>query len=854
MSSCSEARAPRRPSGLVPAILAAALLGGCYASGPCAPDERCNRVDDDCDGRVDEDFVDADGDYVGVENCGTCGVRCAEVFPGAAEVACEDRPDGPACVLVSCPDGFRPTGAGACAPLLPVLCLPCQADADCDLRVPGARCLPTGSGQARCGLPCMAPADCPAGFSCADGQCTPDSGWCGCSAETEDADIACLLDGAGDDRCVGIQRCGADGPGPCVPALVEACNDADDDCDGSIDEDFVDGAGRYVGPLACGGCAMPCVPPGPNATAECLVPGPVGDPICQVDCEEGFVDVDGIGANGCECERFDGEGPPPVVGGDADCDGVPDDDDEFVYVTTTGNDTNPGTLARPVRSIPVGLSLGRATGRDVLVAEGSYEGPVNLLPGVSLFGGYRADFRDRDLELFRVVVERSADPGAPPLLCENIREATRVEGITLVASDAARAGDGSTAARFDGCGSEVELTRITVFSGRGADGVGGDDSSDNLADWGLSRLADLDGVDGAPGRDGTLAGQLCTLVAGGRAGTKACRTRNVSGGSGGAGSCVETGCVNGSPCGNGGCTDFTTAGVCDFDAVLDAATPNPAPGDGRGLDPGDAGPLTYNSPTNRGTCNFCDDNPTLPRDNANGEDGGSGNDGVGGQGCTVPPTLDLATGRLAGGDGSSGQPGTDGSGGGGASAGAGYDRIGGTVGSSQAARGGSGGGGGSGGCGAPAADVGTGGGASVGLVVRVPEGEDAGPTFAEVRVVTACGGRGGDGGVGADGGRAGIGGIGGLGRVFCARAGGRGGDGGRGGAGGGGGGGCGGGSHGVVVVRRGANVNAYVAERAASLTSDEAGGPGRAGRGGFSPGVGGTDGRNGRGDEILVLP
>src|SRR4029079_18823254 len=98
-------------------------------------------------------------------------------------------------------------------------------------------------------------------------------------------------------------------------------------------------------------------------------------------------------------------------------------------------------------------------------------------------------------------------------------------------------------------------------------------------------------------------------VDGGNGGAHMCRSVNVGGGDGGDAACPETGCVNGSPCGNAGCTDFTVGGVCDFDAVLEDAVANPAPGAGRGPSPGEAGVLTYNAPTNRGVCNFCDDNP-----------------------------------------------------------------------------------------------------------------------------------------------------------------------------------------------------------------------------------------------------
>lgn len=835
------------------AVIGVLLSSGCYESHICGHEEICNLFDDDCDGLIDEGFVSDDGVYRDVEHCGTCGVACADAFPTAETVACEDDPAlGPICVLVTCPVGFHRSDDGSCAPDVPVLCLPCTTDEDCELRVPRARCLDTGSGQTRCGLPCDAGVPCPDGFTCTSGQCTPRSGWCNCDESTEGIELACLLRVEADGHaCVGVEVCGIDGPGPCEPALGEACNGQDDDCDGETDEDFRDDAGRYVDRLHCGGCAIPCVEPGPNMIALCE---PVGAGVtCTIDCLEGFVDVDRILANGCECERFTGTGPPPAIGGDADCDGVTDDTDDFIYVTTTGSDTNPGTLVRPMRTLNAALARGRSESKDVLVARGIYEGPLAVLGGVSIYGGYSVDFRDRDLELYPVVIERS-EPGLPALTCADVRTATAIEGFTIVGGDAVGVGEGSTALFSNRCGPEVTFTALTIFAGRGSNGANGLDSSARLREWGFDSLDDLDGVLGEMGRPGNDATTACRRAAGGAGGRHVCRTTDISGGAGGAADCAETGCVNGSPCGNAGCTDFTVGSVCDFAAVLRAATPNPASQAGRGPMPGVAGVLTYNSPTNRGVCNFCDDNPTLPRDSAHGGDGGSGIDGRGGVGCRGRPSLDPSAGRVSGGGGTDGTGGQDGSGGGGASAGAGYDVIGGTTGTCSDRSGGSGGGGGSGGCGAPSATGGGGGGAAIGVTVVLPTRVLRGPVFTDVRIVTASGGRGGNGGVGADGGAGGAGGNGGVGMFWCARTGGRGGDGGRGGAGGGGGGGCGGGSHSVYLAANGVDPAIYQAELLSALTIEATGVAGRGGRGGFSPAMSGTDGGDGAGDAIFVVP
>jgi hypothetical protein len=855
-----------RRSTLVSALVllsSALALVGCYDSHLCGSAESCNFLDDDCDGLIDESFRDDAGIYASPENCGGCGVVCDQVFPTALVTECRVDATGEspfaACAIVSCPFGTHLAGSSACVPDVPALCLSCTTDADCAVRAPGATCLVTATGQARCATPCEGPLDCPPGFECGGSGptrgCVPASGVCACGPDTVGAELGCFLYATDGHACAGVQTCGETGFSECGAALAETCNGLDDDCDEATDEDFRDASGLYVSRLACGSCATPCVEPGPNMVATCSVDpaGPLGVR-CDVVCQEGFVDVDRILANGCECERWSGTGPPPVVGGDANCDGAPDDTTVFIYVTSTGSDTNPGTLVRPMRTLQAALAAGRAAGKSVLVATGTYAG-FDVVAGVSIFGGYSVDFTDRDLDLYPVVLENpTARPGTPALRCNGVRGATRVEGFTVLGTDATAVGEGSTTVFSDGCDASVTFAELQVLAGRASDGARGDSSSENLSEIGLASLDQLNGTNGVDGRIGTPLGTVCREVAGGAAGAKTCPGGAVSGGGGGAAGCVNPGCTNGSPCGNGGCTDYTVAGVCDMAAVLRDAAANPAPGAGSGTGGGLAGELTYNAPTDRGICNFCDDNPSLGRFGGNGGDGNLGASGAAGLGCAGVPAFDAANGTASGGAGTNGSAGANGAGGGGGSAGAGYLVIGGTSGDCSTMSGGSGGGGGSGGCGAPRAEAGTGGGASIGVAVRLGAGVLAGPTMTNVRIITASGGAGGAGGIGASGGSGGTGAAGGNGVHWCARGGGRGGDGGRGGPGGGGGGGCGGGSHGVYVVASGADATAYAAALRASVTIDATGVPGRGGAGGFSPGVSGTAGTDGSGEAVHVVP
>lgn len=840
-------------------IACALLASACYASELCDL-ERCDGKDNDCDGAADEDFLDARGRYASEAHCGACELACARVHPTALRSECVvDGDEPPRCEIARCADDEHVAGDGSCAKVPNVLCMACEHDADCARFLPNARCVQDEGGSNRCAPPCAAVSECPGGFACVGGQgarpvCKPASGGCACSAALSGTEFGCALRAPDGAVCAGVQRCEPGGLSACEPALDERCNERDDDCDGVVDEGFVDARGRYASAEHCGACGQVCAPPGPFMTAACVIAR--GAAQCELACASGRVDVDGLRVTGCECELRDG--PGVVIGADADCDGEIDPTPEYVFVATTGDDANDGGEAQaPVRTIQQGLQRGAALGRDVLVARGIYVGPVALAPGVSLLGGYSPDFRARDAALYPVLVEPApAASGAAVLRCDGITEATRVDGLTIVGGDASASGAGTTAVYLDGCGPDVALSNLTIVAGRAEDGQDGAHSSANLARLGLSSLSELAGVSGGRGAPGNAEGELCTAAQAGAGGAKLCPGGDASGGDGGAALCADLSalCDNATdpPCGNAGCTDFTDGGgACDLDAAKAVALVNPSAQPGEGAAPGAAGEPAYAAPTNRDTCSFCDDNPSLPRTGGDGGDGATGAHGRSGSGCPGLESLDFASGRVSAGAGAGGADGSDGSGGGGATAGAGYAVIGNTAGACGNAAGGSGGGGGSGGCGAPGADGGRGGGASVGVLIRLPGGAGRGPELSSVRIVTGSGGDGGSGGIGATGGPGGAGGIGGSSRFWCARDGGRGGDGGKGGAGGGGGGGCGGGSYGVYLA--GTPGQAYLDELAQAARVERAGVSGSGGAGGFSPGGSGSAGQAGRSVGIAVV-
>jgi hypothetical protein len=126
--------------------------------------------------------------------------------------------------------------------------------------------------------------------------------WRSCAGVSCDPDQTC-----GDDGCrpVRVQPdelrvypggsgrfdAGTDDAGVECPA--EVCNDADDDCDGHVDEGFA----LDRDPAHCGACGNACAVSPENAASSCV------SGACEVRCDPGFLDCDG--ELGCEAALGD---------------------------------------------------------------------------------------------------------------------------------------------------------------------------------------------------------------------------------------------------------------------------------------------------------------------------------------------------------------------------------------------------------------------------------------------------------------------------------------------------------------------------------------------------------------------
>jgi hypothetical protein len=286
--------------------------------------EICNGQDDDCDGGIDEDFRDSEGRYLHVNHCGSCALDCEEVLlhlatdslgqvlPGAA--TCELRNGSPTCIPKLCERGHGPWPEALpvlCLPLVSPQCRPCTAASDCLLSVdrcaqvgddPHSSCL-QGCGSDALYAGCTGQEGqqgcCPDQHTCRqrDGSlvCVPNANSCDCNADRVGTTRPCYIAGGAGSSCVGLQTCEARPDGTfsysdcdASTTVVEVCDGEDNDCNGVVDDPFIDqqGSGTYDVDEHCGACYADCLTQWSqeiqHAIGGCVFDGPADSPHCEI--------------------------------------------------------------------------------------------------------------------------------------------------------------------------------------------------------------------------------------------------------------------------------------------------------------------------------------------------------------------------------------------------------------------------------------------------------------------------------------------------------------------------------------------------------------------------------------------
>ena len=157
---------------------------------------------------------------------------------------------------------------------------------------------------------------------------------------------------------------------------------------------------------------------------------------------------------------------------DNNCDGIDGTARLAVFVSGVGSNDNPGTRARPKRTLSAAVDTAKAQGKAVYATFGEYNERLNVADGVGVYGGYGTDWK-RSLSARTQIFGGPDNPSAADAaLASFISSRTTLQHLTLAPDQGRSRGESSYGLRgYRSPGLVIERVVATADVGStGADG------------------------------------------------------------------------------------------------------------------------------------------------------------------------------------------------------------------------------------------------------------------------------------------------------------------------------------------------------------------------------------------------
>ena len=190
---------------------------------------------------------------------------------------------------------------------------------------------------------------------------------------------------------------------------------------------------------------------------------------------------------------------------DMNNDGIDGMCDNAIFVSKGGSDLNSGDIAHPMLTIIAGVAKANESGKkDVYISEGTYNGSVVMVDGISIYGGYReSDLWSRDVSTYPIINStKEVDNHIIGVKAHNIHSPTYLDTMEIITGNYT-SGTSCGIWCYNISDFMLSINNCIIHSGNGGDGVNGPNGVNGAS--GSAGSAGV-GVNGGSGGSGVYNG------------------------------------------------------------------------------------------------------------------------------------------------------------------------------------------------------------------------------------------------------------------------------------------------------------------------------------------------------------